>query len=565
MSFLDRLADRFAALSGGPKFTRPSTPAPIVDEKEVTDADAQQPVTDKQADAPVPSAPAPATGQKWKTPVRTSGRFDGPWPQEMVLMKFKTLDERKKTKGAKRSITLTVGQGHEGVWVYGGTGSGKTSGSGVHVAYAMLKAGYGGIVLCDKAEETYAWIKYAQACGRADDLIVFSDRKPNPEKPDPRDAYIPTEGVGFNFLAYELKNAEGSPAQAATDVLMVLLGADAMKSNDEIWNKATRKLINMCVLACGLAGVPVTLQRVNDIALDIEVAKAVMEAAYARKAKKPSELTESEADDLDVVAKYLALEWGKMDKGPKTSIVMNFGTILDPFLTGVMRNLFTRTSHQTPDLILEEGKIVIVDLPVATHDDAGRAANIAWKYCTQRAVRREMRTEKDRPVFLFGDEAQSFITAKDSEFATIARGYKCTSVYLTQNRANILKRMTKDQVDSLMGNFQTKIFHQQSEKDTNEWAAETIGKAMTERESRGSSYQVGGGANQGSGSTNKSESMEYQLPPQKFQISRKGGPASQFVVTAWLYQGGTKYEANNNKTFARITFHQKDIETHPQD
>jgi hypothetical protein len=40
-----------------------------------------------------------------------------------------------------------------GVSVFGATGSGKTSGPAKHLAYGYLAAGFGGLVLCAKAEE----------------------------------------------------------------------------------------------------------------------------------------------------------------------------------------------------------------------------------------------------------------------------------------------------------------------------------------------------------------------------------------------------------------------------
>ena len=40
----------------------------------------------------------------------------------------------------------------EGTIIFGGTGSGKTSGSGRAIATSFLSAGFGGLVLCAKPE-----------------------------------------------------------------------------------------------------------------------------------------------------------------------------------------------------------------------------------------------------------------------------------------------------------------------------------------------------------------------------------------------------------------------------
>ncbi len=44
-----------------------------------------------------------------------------------------------------------------GVCVLGATGSGKTSGPAKDLAYGCLAAGFGGLVLCAKAEERGQW------------------------------------------------------------------------------------------------------------------------------------------------------------------------------------------------------------------------------------------------------------------------------------------------------------------------------------------------------------------------------------------------------------------------
>lgn len=60
----------------------------------------------------------------------------------------------------------------QGVQVFGGTGSGKSSGSGQALARAFLDANLGGLILTAKTDEVFAWQKYAEAAGRLEDLII---------------------------------------------------------------------------------------------------------------------------------------------------------------------------------------------------------------------------------------------------------------------------------------------------------------------------------------------------------------------------------------------------------
>ena len=69
-----------------------------------------------------------------------------------------------------RDDRFTIGQSVEGLLILGGTGSGKTSGSGESVAMAYLSAGYGGLVLTVKRDETA--VTAARAAGRP--ISVFS-------------------------------------------------------------------------------------------------------------------------------------------------------------------------------------------------------------------------------------------------------------------------------------------------------------------------------------------------------------------------------------------------------
>ena len=66
----------------------------------------------------------------------------------------------------------TVRDAVEGVQIFGGIGSGKTSGSGRMIALKYLKAGFGGLVLTVKPDEKEDWVGYARLAGREDDLIV---------------------------------------------------------------------------------------------------------------------------------------------------------------------------------------------------------------------------------------------------------------------------------------------------------------------------------------------------------------------------------------------------------
>jgi len=88
-----------------------------------------------------------------------------------------------------KDCSLSIRQAFEGVQIFGGTGSGKTSGSGRTLAHGFLQLGFGGLVLCAKPDEANNWRRYAAETGR-EDSFLFIDGSP---------------GQGFNFLEYEMK------------------------------------------------------------------------------------------------------------------------------------------------------------------------------------------------------------------------------------------------------------------------------------------------------------------------------------------------------------------------
>ena len=71
------------------------------------------------------------------------------------------------------SYTLRDGCG--GMHVFGGIGSGKTSGSSQILAGAYLCAGMGGLVTTVKPEEIESWRRYMTEHGRGNSLIIFDE------------------------------------------------------------------------------------------------------------------------------------------------------------------------------------------------------------------------------------------------------------------------------------------------------------------------------------------------------------------------------------------------------
>ena len=492
-----------------------------------------QPATQQEQDAQAAEPAAPPR----------PARFDGPWLLDSTLMRFRR-GVRRGGKVVEEKVPYTLSDAYMGIFCLGGNGAGKTSGTGVHVGAAYLKAGMGGLVLCAKATEANDWEKRVKAAGRGDDLIMFGRK----------------EEDAFNFLQYEIDHAETTPARAAVDVLMELVGAQGGDSKNKFWEDSARRLITACVDALILAGERVTVSRLHDLSVSVEAAKEVIQKAFNR--RDAGELTKTQMRDADQRAKYLLNEWPTMAKDTRSGILAHMTTALDPFLTGEMRDRFTENTTVTPDDIMA-GKILVCTLSHKTHSEAGRSANILWKYCTQRAVERRQPDEWTRPCFIFADEAQFFVTKRDADFVTTSRSSRTSMIYLTQSKANLLSRMSKDETDAILACFQTPIFHHNTDRETNEYAAETIAKTSQVKKSHSDSFQANQNQGGGNNSTSMSVSVEHQLMPVEFTRLGTGGEKNNCIVTAILYLHGDVFSTggldNEKVSYVLVFFNQRQI------
>jgi type IV secretory pathway TraG/TraD family ATPase VirD4 len=196
-----------------------------------------------------------------------------------------------------------------------------------------------------------------------------------------------------------------------------------------------------------------------------------------------------------------------------------------------------------------------VDLPIQEFRLAGRVANLAWKYCFQVAVLRRMQPKGAflRPVFLWADEAQNFISDFDAEYQAVARSAGGCTVYLTQNRESYRRVLgNDDSVDALLGNLQAKFFCQNS-GDTNKWAAELLGERWISVTS--TNVSQGQGDRSGSGGVTRSEQRRYFVEPARFTTLKRGGDVYGYQVEAIVYKGGHLFE--DGQPFKLLTFNQR--------
>ena len=451
----------------------------------------------------------------------------------------------------------------EGTVIFGGTGSGKTTGSGQTIAQSFLAAGFGGLVLCAKKEEAALWRDYARATGREHDLVFFGS----------------DQACAFNFLDYEARRpGEGAGltenlVNLFLEVTSISAGQGSSREGDPFWERSMKSLVRNAIDLIRMAEAPISLATIFAIIQSApEEISRIHTPEWREKSTCWELLQSAEArllgtaaeGDLRQVTGYWLNHFPGMGDRTRGSIVAMFLSVAESLMRGKMRELFCERSTITPDEVVR-GRIVVVDLPVKEWSEVGRFSAVLWKYAVQKAIERRADNgdRTGRPLFIWADECQHFISRYDQLFQTTARSSRAATVYLTQNYPNLLAALGAEPggralVDSLLGNLSTKIFHANSDAETNRYAAEVFGRKLQTLRSAGTngSFSGGSGLSLGAGSSRGiSEHVDYAIQPAAFSTLRKGGAENGLRAEAFVFQSGRVW-TQTRATWHKIAFDQ---------
>ena len=244
----------------------------------------------------------------------------------------------------------------EGTVIFGGTGSGKTSGSGRTLALSFLGAGFGGLVLCAKPEEPALWRGYAEEAGRKADLIMFGGNEP----------------WGFNFMHYESQRC-GAAAGLTENLVNLFMevssigsGDGRTRGGDPFWERAMRSLIRNCVDVLVMAGEPVSLHAMFDVIrsapsdpsspASIEW-RARSSCWHRLETARQRALGSTWEVDCREVAGYWLGHFPTLGDKTRGSIVAMFATLAEALMRGKMRELFCEGTTLCPEDVIG-GRVV---------------------------------------------------------------------------------------------------------------------------------------------------------------------------------------------------------------
>ena len=476
------------------------------------------------------------------------------WPLSMPLFRVSDRD------------IITIGDAMENIWIFGGTGSGKTTTSGFLIQSQMVKLGFSGLVLPVKSNELDRWIRMMGDAGRSDDLVIFSDDAVN--------------GHRFNFLSY-LVDRFGR-FSGCTEILLNLLeeiqevinrasSIKQGKGDESFWILARRELarnvIDLLILATGSLSASHIVEVIRDAPRSLEqignpewqkhsVISTLFKMAREQVGNGPM------AHDLALVEGYFSQSFPNLAEKTRSVVETALLSMLDLFVRGKLHRLFSGTSTITPDEVIDQGKVLYVNTPIKSDLGLGLIAITLWKRQFQQALERRLDPNR-RPAFVILDEAQATITAQDQQFASTSRASRCVNLYMTQSATNIIAAFGGDEggrsiADALMGLGQIRIYHQNSDHNTNQSAADLFGRrkqrlrSMSMQQPQGNPFALF--RQPPTSSVSSSEQWEYVLPPHVFTSLMKPS-APEFMAEAVIYHGGRRWAATGD-TFIRTFFKQ---------
>ena len=457
----------------------------------------------------------------------------------------------------------TIGDACQGTQIFGSTGSGKTTGSMSAICRAFLQAGFGGLFLTAKREDAATYTGYVRDAGRMNDLLVFS----------------PDNQLRYNFVDAELRGGGGAVGlvENLTALLMTVteLGdgknGGGGRDSERYFRLEGTRLARNGLLALVLGRERVTVPDLHRLITSAPASpEQVQSLEWQRgsfcfqclQAADKAPKNESQRADFDLALTYFLNEWPSLSSRTRSVVQSTLTSATDLLSRGAARDMLSSPTPNISPAMCYDGAIVIADFPVLVYRDVGQLIQVILKFCWQRAHSRREVAANPRPTFIVADEAHLLVVDADQTFQTTARSTRTAVVYATQSISTYLDAFgpqAEPKVNTLLGNLQCQLFHQQTDVRTIQYVQELIGRSRqfvmsgnSSRDGDGLASLFGGGEN--GASSGFSEIYEFELQASDLNSLAKGGPPH-FMTEAIVYQGGRRFP--NGRTWLPVQLPQK--------
>jgi hypothetical protein len=397
------------------------------------------------------------------------------------------------------------------------------------------------LVLCVKTDEVDTWRGYAKACGRESDLVVVE----------------PGSEMVFDFLAEQAREDQKPLnvihiTQLILDVFQLYSrDGGSGRGQDSFWLEQLQTCLNHAIILSFRETGRVSAQGIISLFRSALNHAETFESLRVRNQKSAFERLSEEVvdrfpheEEVRAAIHFYLNDFKNLAEKTRSIVVAMFGSLMEPLIQYPLREVLTGKTTVTPGDAFN-GKIIVINLPIHRFRKTGLLCQLIFKMTFMNAVME--RRDPNRPVFLWADESQYFIEERDIQFLTTARSQRCSVVYLTQNISNYEASLgAQAKVSAILGSLNAKIYHQNNDPKTNQWATNSIGKTMHKRKSVTKA--------DGKKSETLSEGMEHDVPERVFTGLKNGGDRNKNLVQAILHIPGMRFP--NGSPWYRASFKQ---------
>jgi hypothetical protein len=446
---------------------------------------------------------------------------------------------------------------YEGTAVFGQIGSGKTSGSGALILSSLIGDGWGGFIATTKPGEAEGIKSLCARLGRTGDVIHIRPEAEHFFNWLEWEQHRPSEGAGLSL----------NTAETLTTFTGFIKPEQTNHSSDNahfFQENATRWFVEALDLIASAGATP-NLELVGDIIT--QAPQSAEEVASAEFSRGP----------IGLLLHAANARGGNVKERRRAHRVHGFWTRevfrgsdraqRDIGLT-LQTSLFRLQQDPIRELIASErgcsflpvapevGGILLFDAPAMVYGPAGRFLTRMHKLLFQQAMsRRADVTVSTRPVFLYCDEAQSYLVPGDADYQALCRDRRAATIYLSQNFDNYATGMGgRERAEQLLANFTLKIFHANS-GTTNDWASKLIANAWQDTTSHSYGERGQGPEARPTHNTSISPHIHPQVLAGEFTRLRTGGTAAGKRVDAIVFKPGRRF-ALTGGPHLRTTFQQ---------
>lgn len=411
--------------------------------------------------------------------------------------------------------------------------------------------------------------------------------------------FKPGSPYRFNPLEYEISRA----AQNAREIpnitnLLIMLSVIASnyesggsgKGDERFWNNGMKRSANMAITLLILARVPVTIFNIRQVITHTLSEKElerfqdlwshIMDPGVSQERRKQLEteyydwsagnfflycfdlangrvdMSEDEKFSMQLVGNFFLREFPYLAEKTRSIFKEMLYAVCEPFNYGALRDHFTEgvSEELLPENTYQKGYRIVVDFPVKRHGLGALFANAIMKFCFQTALERRQTSQEQNafPCFLWVDESQNLINpGYDPLFQATARESRVCTVAITQSLPALIGAMgsenPENKAKAYVANLGLKVFAANSDFTTNEFAANMIGKHLTDMASVSLNHDK-------QRQHSFSQRYHYQVPPEHFTSLRTGGPSNDYYVESILFKAGKRW--SNGKNYLPAEFDQ---------